>query len=316
MRTLNNFIVFLLTTMLLGFFANFAQNGYGIVVVGISLLALGLVLQIAAVKTLPKNKIISPTGFLVLPAFLLFSFFFQNIIPENIIIPLILFWFIFPLVSPLILKRIYLKKTGIKINFFQYYELIFFALFCFGFAFKIQHWPLTGVLLMVTLFIIIPYSIHLVKTNRNSEDKPILKIQYSLYHVFILVLIFGAVFSIQHYSSAKAMLYLPSCLLGLFLLSLLLPEFRKSFSESIHKLRWITKIVLIAFTILTLHFWARKFDLVPKLYSNEFPQAYEELLANSNDFTKEGIENKKKAKKYLEEYYRFLDEVEKENSNQ
>jgi hypothetical protein len=99
-------------------------------------------------------------------------------------------------------------------------------------------------------------------------------------------------------------------------LSLLHPEFRKNFSLSIQKLRWFTTVILVSFIVLTMHFWARKFDLVPKLYSNEFPQAYEELLANSNDLTKEGIENKKKANLYYEEYSAFIEELEKENQQE
>jgi hypothetical protein len=311
-----NIILLLLCTMLLGFFANFAQNGYGISIVGISIILLAFVIQISAISTLPKNKIISIPTFLGLPLFLVLAFLFENNIPDDLIMPIILFWFLYPFVSPLILKRIHFKKTGEKINFFQYFELVFFALFCFGFAFKIQHWPLSSVLLVVSLFVIIPYLIHLIKTFKNSSDGTIIKIQYSFYHVFILAIIYGAIFSIQHYVRAKALLLLPSMLLGLFLLSLIHPAFRKNFSLSIQKLRWFTSVVLVSFIVLTLHFWARRFDLVPKLYSNEYPQVYEELLANSNELTKEGIENKKKANLYYEEYSAFIDELEKENQQE
>jgi hypothetical protein len=282
-------------------------------VVAISLLLMALVFQISAVQTIPKNKIISTASFFGLPIFLSLSLLFQDRISVSFMVPLMLIWFAYPFVAPIILAIVHYKKTKESINFLEYFEYVFFALFIFGFAFKIQHWPLAGISLMVSLFLLIPYLVHLVKTFKSSKGNILSKIQYSFYHVFILTIEFGAVFSLQHYAQSKVILYLPSILIGVFLLLLLHSSFRKNFYQSIQKLRWITSVVLVAFLVLTLHFWARKFDLVPKLYSNEYPHAYEELVDKSNDITAEGIEHKRKANLYIKEYYSFIDELEKEN---
>lgn len=314
MKNKQNLILLLLCFVLLGFFANFAQNGYGMTIVAISLLLLGLLLQLGAIETLPKNKIISVPVFLGIPAIIALLFAFTNFLPEVLLVPFLLAWFIFPLVAPAILGARWKKKTGEKINFFPYYESIFFALFCFGFAFKIQHWPLAGVLLMMSIFVFIPYLRHIIRTIKKSNENQLLKLHNILYHFFILAITIGAVFSIQHYAKAKVLLFLPSIIIGIFLLLLILPNFRNQCSLALQKLRWITKVVLVSFLVLTLHFWARKFDLVPKLYSNEYPQTYEELLANSNNITEEGIKNKERAYRYYEEYSKLLEALEEENS--
>jgi hypothetical protein len=314
MKIKQNLILLLLCIMLLGFFANFAQNGYGMALVGASLLITGLTLQLSAISTLPKNKIISLPVFIAIPSLLILSYFLGDFVPDSIVVPLLLSWFLYPLIAPPILKKAWKRKTGEILNFFPYYELVFLALFCFGFAFKIQHWPLAGVILVTSILIAIPYLRHIIKTIKSPDINPVLKTHYVAYHLFIMTVFIGGVFSIQHYTKAKIILFIPSIIIGLFLILMLFPSFKKHFSEAIEKLRWITRVVVITFLVLTLHFWARKFDLVPKLYSNEYPQAYEELMANSNNLTEEGIKNKERAYRYYEEYSKLLEAIEEENN--
>jgi hypothetical protein len=123
--------------MLLGFFANFAQNDYGSLIIGLSLLAISTLL-FAKTFILIKHQKIWRWAIVLSYVLILISFLAINILQETSFL-LVLFSIIFPTTFlPLIIFFSERKKTT-KTNFFEYFFTFCIALFSLGMYFKIFH---------------------------------------------------------------------------------------------------------------------------------------------------------------------------------
>jgi hypothetical protein len=311
MKLIHNLIIIFLCTMLLGFFANFAQNDYGSLIIGLSLLAISTLL-FAKTFILIKHQKIWRWAIVLSYILILISFLAINILQETSFL-LVLFSIIFPTTFlPIIIYFIERKQT-IKTNFFEYFFTFCIALFSLGMYFKIFH--LSGgaairVWFLVLVFPMLLRIFQLIKQCiKEKTSSPILSILFSL---FLAVWIIGFSFKLQHWPWANNILFSSYILLFLLVVAILVVAKNGEkflwFSSQI----WIAKTAFVCFLVITFYYNLSRVNLAPQLYSNEFPAALEELFSKSNSITPEGKKNQRKADVYREYYYTFLDNLEKE----
>jgi len=312
MKLIQNLVIIFLCTMLLGFFANFAQNDYGSLIIGLSLLAISTLL-FAKTFILIKHQKIWRWAIVLSYVLILISFLAINILQETSFL-LVLFSIIFPTTFlPLIIFFSERKKTT-KTNFFEYFFTFCIALFSLGMYFKIFH--LSGgaairVWFLVLVFPMLLRIFQLIKQSiKEKTSSPFLPI---LFLFFMTAWMIGFAFKMQHWPGANNILISSYIFLGLLIISILMVAKKgKKFLWFTSQI-WIAKTMFICFLVITLYYNLSRNKLAPQLYSNEFPPAMEELLSKDNNlFTPEGKENHRRASVYREYYYTFLDNLEKE----
>jgi hypothetical protein len=320
MKTKNNLqtlIILLLCICVLGFFANWAQNEYGLKLVGISLFGISLCFASLAFLFLQHKP-----GLRILLLFfyscLLFTTFFNaSNLPSFVFIIAALLGIFGPqLFIPLVIALSESKTTN-KTPLFEYSCATFLACFCLGNYFKIHQ--LTGAAILVSSsgFIIFPvlYAV-VILMRKELMSKSIPASAKIFLLLFIATNILGYIFLTQHWPGAKIMVGISLSQLILLLVSLLLMKLKNiNLTEWWASQIWILRLSLICLAITSTHYILRKNKLAPAIYSSEFPKALEALWEKSNSITKEGLENDKKADAYYQNYSNFLNNREAKELN-
>lgn len=316
MKLIHNLIIIFLCTMLLGFFANFAQNDYGFLIIAICLGFIGLLLFIKGFVHIRHKKQLSwmvPVSFFML----LLSYFLSEFLGENdqIKIPLFMLGTLLPTLIFSIVNAIinYRKKTTEQIPITDYYYSIFFGLFCLGLFLKLLHQPGASLIMVSGWFLILPISVRVIKfIIKSIKEKNSSFLVESEFLSFIGIIFTAFVFKSQHWPGANNLIAVSYFILLLFVLHLLIKERWSGLKMWFSKQMWSIKTAFFCFLVIISYYNLAKNNLAPKTYSNEFPPAYQEMLSKENDVTAEGRIYKKKADVYHEYYFLFLNNLENE----
>lgn len=318
MKQIHNTIIILLCLMILGFFANFAQNSYGSEIIAISLGLISLLLFIKGFILVRHKKHLSwmvPSSY----GLLIISSFFARFLGDmdQILIFIILLGtflptLIFSIVNTLINYR---KKTKELSPLIDFFGSIFFGLFCLGLFLKILHQPGASVIMVSGGFLIIPIIVRAIKyIIKSIKEKDGSNLFESEFYLFLGIIFTAFIFKFQHWPGANNLVVVSYFILLLFITHLLLKVKWRGLKMWFSKQIWIAKTVFFCFLVIIAYYNLSRNNLAPKTYSNEFPSAYEELLSKENNITPEGKMYKKKAEIYHRYYFRFLDGLEDEKN--
>lgn len=323
MNKVNNLIIFTLCLMLVGFFANFAQNNYGMELVVLACLGLSFLFFIKTSFLLehkPKFKwlIIIP----VLGLLLSFSmqFFFQATSDSNMHIDGLIYLVVFlcSVLSILLFTLVVIpiglayteRKRDSKTLSLQYFECIFSALFCFSIYLKHNHLMGAGVVLILSGFIVVPYFYNIIKLLKIIlKQKNYSLINTVFLYLFLSFIFVGYIFKSQHWPGANFWVNNAFILLLVILgCNLLAYLFKFSFQLWGTKKSYMTQLLFVCFCITSSYMILRRNLIAPDIYSNEFPKAYQDLRDQANNITIEGKKFAKLVSIYEEDYDRFIHE--------
>jgi hypothetical protein len=301
MKRIQNLIIFFLCLCVVGFFANFAQNDYGIQIVAFSILFVGLALCWLAVNELQHFKNVGKVLVLIWASPLILAFlpydFMINLVFISLLSLLVLIT-VFPFIV-ILLER---KKEN-KTNFIKYFENTLLAFLCIGNHAKIAHVPGAGPLIVLSTLIMIPLIWDFFK-----QTKGFFKTKEGGFNLIsslqIILCIIGFSFKIQHWPGANYFIF-SSVIFLVFALILYVWNLIKIKNNIFKALHFTRKISMVSFAVMLLFFVFRLNGIAPKLYSNEFPNAYYELNEKANNLTAEGKANAKKADIYRSYYLKF-----------
>jgi hypothetical protein len=304
MKQIQNTIIILLCLSIIGFFANFAQNDYGMQVVAYCILIVGICLCLLAVNELQHFKKVGLFFFslVVLPSFL--SFISFNYVPDFAFLFIILILLVLITLFPLIVFKMERKKEN-KTNFIKYFEYTFLSLLCIGNYMKILHLPGASPLIVLSVFIFTPLIWDLLKQSKGFY-KSKEGLFYLLCSLQIVLCIIGFTFKIQHWPWANYFIFSSLIILGIVLFIYLYNLF-KGGSNPFKPLFFTRKISVASFGIMLFFLLLRINGLVPKIYSNEFPNTFYELNEKGNNVTIEGKNYQKKADIYRDNYFQFIE---------
>lgn len=311
-KKIHTAIILLLCLCILGFFANWAQNEYGLKLVGIAFFGISILFAPMAYLAI-QHKPVLRILLLFFYACLLFTTFFNTAsLPEFIFVGAALLGIFGPLLFTPLAVVLSERKTSSKTPLFEFTIANFLASFCLGNYYKIHQLNGSAFLVVSSGLIIFPLllmCINLVRKKLNTSLLPILATIFLL--LFIATNILGYIFLTQHWPGAKIVVGFSFSQLILLLFALLVMKLKNTnLREWWTSQSWILRLSLICLSITSTHYILRKNKLAPAIYSSEYPKALQELWDKSNSITKEGIENDKKAGIYYKNYSDFLDKRE------
>lgn len=314
MKQITNLIIFLLCLCLLGFFANFAQNEYGMSLILMSLIGIYLSLNFNAYQLIKMKKwqsVAFISNFVIL-ILLILPVHIENV--ESIFSICIVYFVITPtLIIPLSIQYQQRKQEN-KISLITYYESVFLSHVCLGYFMKGMHKAGASFVLVSAFFLIIPYLIyafkqiiHLFKSWNITNAINICSL------IFIVTNLDAAVFARMHWKGGKILAYTSITFYGLMVLFLIINRiYGNTFLNWWKQLRFNNKLCMTCFTLTTLYWILSRNGMAPVIYSNEMPIAFEKLVENANSITDEGKEYGKRADVYETNYIEFINQQEEE----
>jgi len=316
-KNIQTLIVLLLCFCILGFFANWAQNNYGLKLVGIALFCISLCFASLAYLSIQHKPILSKF-LLIFYACLLFTTYFNATnLPVFVFAIAALLGIFGPQLFIPISIALSERKSITKTPLFEYAFATFLTVFCLGNYFKIHKLNGSAILLVSSGLILFPALfkiITLVRKELKQFTIPTLAKTFLL--LFVALNIVGYLFLTQHWPGAKILAGISFSQLILLLVFLLIMKVRnKNLHEWWGSQSWLLRLSLICLSITSTHYLLRKVKLAPGIYSSEYPKALDELWEKSNSVTKEGIENDKKADAYYQNYSNFLNNREAKERN-
>lgn len=318
LKEVNNTIIFLLCLMLIGFFANFAQNDYGMELI---IFCCGLVSLSFYIKTF--YQIISKKIFNAIFAFSflcgIYIVFFVNGMEGAsrisfghnnffvFITAYIIFIFAPSIIIPLliVIKERKFKEKTISSN---YFTSLFSAMFCLGIYMKEYKLAGASIVLILSGFIILPMLISFFKSMYSYiKAKNAIFLLLGFSKLFIGSTFVAFIFKTQHWPGSNLLLVCTFGLLGLNFILIMVNYYLKSNMNQLWtEQTFTTKTLFLCYTVTTVYVNLMRNDILPKVYSNNKPKALQELIIGSNDFTVEGRTTKKKAQLYADQYENFL----------
>jgi|JI10StandDraft_1071094.scaffolds.fasta_scaffold52673_2 hypothetical protein len=320
MKTLNNLLIIVLCFMIVGFFANFAQNDYGMQIVTIGCLSVSALLFAKVYLTINLNlnlKIFFLIAFVCATTVFASSGFYATTFntafdnPNFLILYLIAF-FIFLTILIVIIPLLILiinRKLINKIIIKEYFEFLFLGMFCFGIYMKNSSKLGASIVLVLGGLIIFPLMINAIKILINSiRGKTFAQSSSILTYIFLSLTFVAFIFKTQHWPWANTIVYLSSLSFGLlfFLVTLFHFVFNVKLISWWQTQTFTFQLILVCLSITTFYMNLRKENMMPDIYSNKMPKAYEELKSKANGITTEGDLYGSKSKIYLTQYENFL----------
>ena len=317
----NNIVYVSLALMVLGFFANFAQNDYGMTLVGIALAIISFCFAVKIYNYSKHTKWLAKfnAGFLIV---VLINFGVFDVLektyalPDFIVVPILIIDISFlALIAPIFNIVDYFKNKQLadsKNLLSNYFGNNFILLFCMGAANKCLEAKGASVLMVLSGVMFFFFSI-IVSTKyfiKNVKDKTMIAFIVLFLWLFLLSCILGIMFKMQHWPGANSLnLYAGILFILVLVLSIIYYLFSKVFITNVIKteFNWNILLWLASCIIIQLWFFGRFVDISPKFYSDNIPEAIYILNEKANEFTKEGEEYVKKQYEYHINYGNFLD---------
>ena len=321
MKTINSIKYILIALIVLGFFANFAQNEYGIEIAFYSLLGFLIIFLFESIYwrikepvTTPKTnrsrsaRIIYPLSGIISLVCIVLAILSDII---NLNIPGILF---------LILNLTWI--TGLIILFIYsslyrplFYESLALFFLCVSMIFKYLHFPGAGVLLIIACGFL---SVHfftqgttIYKTLR--KDSGLLALSVFAFFLVLAMSLTSFLFAMMHWPGKNM---ISGIILNLLILIAIPIVFRIKFKlkeskivlwDRIKIIRGNHSLLFLFFTLSSIWWFLLMVNIAPGIYSNQYPPAMQNLAQEN------------KTDKYL--YYRyqmfsFFNNREKEEKSQ
>jgi hypothetical protein len=314
MKRIQNLIIFFLCLCVVGFFANFAQNDYGLAIVRYAMLIIGVLMLELLRHTIIEYKKLGYSLYIMIffPVLSMFIYVYDKGDTYFIVSSIALFFgYLHNLILvPLVIYFKERKTRTPKVNFRNYFELIFLCLIPIAIYLKANYLIGGGILLGTSMLIVIPYLFSIVKVLRAfAVNKSSLHVFQTLAYLFISLSVLGTVFKQQHWPGANSIS--PIALSFLFfsiLMALYQKLFKKEKGNLFESMQSITKIVFVTFCVTGLWLSLKMIDLAPAVYSDDDPTAMQLLKANANDFTAEGKEYKRRHIIYEKNIDKFVHE--------
>ena len=309
-------IIFFLCLCLVGFFANFAQNDYGLTIVNYSMLAVALLFIDMMRLTIIKYKIAGYFIYLMVlyPVMAVFVDL-QDTSEEFLMVYVLsmLAGFIYnAIVLPVVLFFKERKLGNAEISFLSYYELLFLSVLLVGFNLKSNQYTGAAPILSLSMLIVIPALIRLVQLIKLLiSGKYISAVFQLLVCVFITLTIVSTVFKLQHWPGANSILNIcrPIMFISVLLL-LFITYFKKEIRPFTHT-NPAMKTAYFSFCVTILWVSLYYAGVAPSVYSDRYPKAMQMLGAKANGFNAEGKEFDKKYGIYIENLEHFVEEQNK-----
>lgn len=311
-KKIHTAIILLLCLCILGFFANWAQNEYGLKLVGIALFGISILFATMAYLAIQHKQLLR-IFLLFFYACLLFTTFFNAAsLPKYIFVVAALLGIFGPQLFIPLAVALSERNTANKTSLFEYACASYLTAFCLGNYFKIHQLNGAAPLIVSSFLIIFPLFLKSVSQFRNKQTSSLLQVMATIFMLlFIATNILGYIFLTQHWPGGKIIVGVSFSLLLLLLFTILILKLKNTnLREWWTSQSWILRLSLICLSITSTHYILRKNKLAPAIYSSEYPKALQELWDKSNSITKEGIENEKKADSYYKNYNDFLDKRE------
>jgi hypothetical protein len=309
-------IIFLLCVCLVGFFANFAQNDYGLTMVHYGLLAVGVLFLDMMRLSILKYKIAGYFVHLMVLFPVLSLFADLNDLSEEF-----LMGYVFSMFAGFIFNSIVLpvalffkeRKSGSNdISFLRYYELLFLCLLLIGLYLKSNHYPGASVLMVLSMLMIIPAFIRLIQLVKLLLQGQYLSAFFQLLVcIFVPLCIVGSVFKFQHWPGADLILFITMPIMFISFVILILISYWKKQGTLFSHTNSAIKTAYFSFCTIILWLVLRYAGVAPSVYSDRYPKGMQILGANANNVTKEGKEFEKRYEIYEENLDRFVEEQNK-----
>lgn len=322
MKQINNSIIFLLSIMVIGFFANFAQNDYGMFLVVICCLCLSFLFfsKTYLLVHKPFFKLLLLIPLLSLLLCFIMQFFFRasndSLMHVNHVfflvvyvcasICLMLFSLLIIPLSIFISER---KKVSKTIDL-QYFETVFLGLFSFSIYLKSSHLMGASVILVLSGLVLVPYIFVIIRMLVYIwKEKNFSLINTINLYLFVCLIFVAYIFKSQHWPGAKNLVDLSFFQLIVLLIWSTISHFTISpFKSWWPNLSFMSRLMGICFLITSCYMMLRKNDIAPNIYSNELPKAFQELKGQANNISLEGKKYAKLSSIYENEYDQFIHE--------
>lgn len=317
MKQINALIIILLCLIVIGFFANFAQNDYGMQMVSFSCLLLSVLFYFKTYSEVKPRKYFNIFLLLSILCGLRLVISIGTETSENIsfadmnvyifLAAILIFLFVPMLIIPIWLS-ILERKLNSKTITINYFLNLFVAMFCLSIYLKGKSLAGAGVITVMSGFVIFPMLFVSIKMIIKAiNEKAILYLLSSFSYLFIGVNLVAFVFKSQHWPGSNLFLYTAFLIFGLFVLTILLFKYRgNSISLFWNENVFTVKTLIITFIVTTTYVNFMRMNLVPGIYSNFRPKGFQELVNSSDKFTKQGKANTNKAEIYRKYYEDFM----------
>lgn len=309
MKTLSNIRYVLFALMVLGCFANFAQNEYGMVVVYLTtgLFAISWLINLGLLgtnqwKRRPVAIIARSNIALCVISFLLLMFTENDFWVFATLIFIVLLIVVLFVIA--IMNRKQMEQPGLTL---PAESLGLMALFL-GVFFKFLHWPGAGPLLIFGgLILVIVYLVEIIKGFGHEYQKGKTITLFST--IFFLNVILGtavSVFKNQHWPGVNILYLCETFLLLVLAVPFILNTKFRYGSEKINLLALQKKSRVLLFVFIYMNYWAlfftfQNFGVGPKFYSLKDPAALQKMQERSINGEEPQLV------KYRQSYNRFLE---------
>lgn len=316
MKNLHSLIIFLLCLTVVGFFANFAQNDYGMrIIVFDSLILCFLFLRIGFFQ-IKRNKTTKILMSLSLFSGLLLLFSLWPVSEISLPFQINIYFLVVIVSAFLLIPALFLpiyqwlidRKQPEKHITTDYFISIFIALFCLAIYLKFNALVGGGVIMIFSGLIVIPCLISFFKNIFHAtKEKDLPLFLTALSYLFIATTMVAFVFKNQHWPGSNLLLFASFITYTIILIvGLFIHFYQKNFHSFWGNKSFTFRTLLLSFSITTLYVILMRNDLAPEVYSNYSPKALQEMVSKANDFTEEGRLYSKKARCYKEQYDEFF----------
>jgi len=293
MKTLNNIKYILMFIIVFGFFANFAQNEYGLTLALYSLLTCMLIFiadtiyyRIKEKPTIPKKERSKVSRWLynLSPIVALICISIEIIfVSDEFNIPdltLMLTSFAAVIIT-FVYSSIYRP---------QFYESLFLVLFCIGMLFKNLHYPGAGVLMVIACMglVIYFYTIGTIQYKEIKKENKWLAISVFCFLQILSISFLGFMFKMMHWPGAN----MANPIITVFLMFILIPiVIRKKFRfkgtrivlwDRIKIIKGNSKLLFLFFSLSSIWWILLVADIAPNLYSITYPNAMYKFPENND----------------------------------
>ena len=305
-------IIFFLCLCVVGFFANFAQNDYGLTMVNYSLLAVAVLFIDMMRLSIIKYKIAGYFIYLMVLYPVMAVFVDLQDISEGFFMVSLAGFIYSAIVLPVVLFFKERKLGSAEISFLNYYELLFLSVLLVGFNLKSNNYAGAGVLLSLSMLIVFPTFIRLIQLIKLLISGQYISAVFQLLVcVFITLTIVSTVFKQQHMPGADSLLYIcrPIMFISVLLL-LFITYFKKEIRPFTHT-NPAMKTAYFSFCVTILWVSLYYAGVAPSVYSDRYPKGMQMLGAQKNGFNAEGREFGRKYEIYIENLEHFEEEQNK-----
>jgi hypothetical protein len=313
-KRLNTIRYILFALMILGMFANFAQNEYGGRIINLCntfMTLVSLVLVVYYERLLWKEKRSAALLLILLLISFLLMFLLILVAPDLGDVLIFSFLVTVPpviLVIESIIVNVRNWKRSEPDPGFHALENFAMVLLLGGTQVKNMHWPGASIMLitgaMVMVFLFFPRMLRLL-THEFSKG-PVMTLFTLLFYIDIVSGSLFFVFKYQHWPGSVILLSVTSLILALLMLPLIFniklryQQERLTVNQYYNKSQWISLFAFIYINYFTVFIFFQAIGVGPKYFSIGHPPAYERMVEQSNGQYNEQATN------YLENFENFI----------